>query len=259
MKDYTTPAYYTYNDYLAIQNAIDEAVECGCMKVVIPRGIWTLTQSIKVCTGLHLILEDAKLVMAEGCEEPAIINNTASLFYHQVPYMREKFIAISGRGESSIEGANAIALHSVREFTIENLTFKTTGTAIKLHYATFGRLRGLRFDGCESGILYGSGTRDVVTHDVDGRVDGNFAAFNHCDFGRGIVYYHGVQTCGLIIRDAKVECGGVFAKVESDTAYNISLTDVETSGTLAANDSKHPITVCRAKCGAVGCGVYVCK
>ena len=105
------PALYGETDAQTIQNAIDEAVGCGCRKVVIPRynrrcdrNEWRIEKAIRLPSEFTLILDNCYMVQETGVFTHMFMNENAWQPEKRTLEHEQHHITIRGEGHVILSG-----------------------------------------------------------------------------------------------------------------------------------------------------------
>lgn len=204
----TYPMFYTPNDDAfigtddreSIQNAVDAAVRDGTGKVVIPAfnrrtGCtgWTVSHAVLLPSSIHVVLDNCTITQTDGVYDNVFRN--ASLYtpggctlegeQHDIRITGEGNAVIDGGPVTGLDGRvlpgnpavivrNQIVLHNVRDFSVENITFRNPKAwALNFIFCRRGRIAGLTLD-CrddlmnQDGIDLRAGCRDIVIENIRG-------------------------------------------------------------------------------------------
>ena len=176
LRTYFDPNDFEENsDSKCIQAAINEAVKCGCRRVVIPSYnrrsasyLWEIDESILLPSHITVELQDAHLRMADGVFCQMFRNSNALEEIGMTPEGLQEDIVIQGVGRSILDGGVhnglrektslkdglphifnnlTIYLHNVKNFKISGLTVRDQRWwGITFAWAWQGVVKDIRFE-----------------------------------------------------------------------------------------------------------------
>lgn len=232
--------YYTPNDFpaaddsAAIQQAVDAAAAQGLNRVVIPRrnertgsDLWIIPRAIRLPDRMEIVLDNCTLRQADGVFEQVFRNAN-----FDEDRTEQRDIRIRGVGHAVIDGGtpngltektsekdgyphimanNAIFLHNVRNFSLENFTVANPRWwAVHLVFARNGHIADLTLDARanipnQDGIDLRVGCRDIMIERIFGQSGDDLIALS------GFMGYEQklglcvpglpADICNVIIRD----------------------------------------------------------
>ena len=149
-------------DRTAIQNALDEAARLNRGTVIL-EGDFSVNGTLYISDNTHLIIKNGTLSALD--KSILLLTNSNCL----LPRTRTMLGKQEGIGISGDNGCinGKIELFNVRDFSIRDLTFKSTETAILLAYASCGHLNNLCFNGVDNCIIAAIGTRNCTFTDIN--------------------------------------------------------------------------------------------
>ncbi len=171
MKPHSNPNdFVAETDSRAIQMAINDAIQSGSGKVIIPRlnqhsgkPVWEITEPIFLPSNIHVVLDNCHLRLADGVFCNIFCNSNA----YVDPASEQENIAITGRGTAILDGGNhngltektsgkdgmphiiyntALLFCNVKHFTIENLhVHNQRWWGMTFLYSSIGRISNITF------------------------------------------------------------------------------------------------------------------
>ena len=228
------------NDAVSIQKAIDAAAENGVNKVVIPRynkrtdgTVWVVSKTLRIPANMMLVLDNCRLELAEGFAGPMFVNSHFDCEEGKLIAGEQINIRIVGKGEVVLAGkGRAIALHNVRNFTVEGI--RSEG-CIALMYASYGKVCNIDFaEAIRNGVVLRCGCHDVTVENITGVVADNIVSvIAQADPGLEVAaHVMGLvkDVRNIIIKNIKATCCGSLVKLFNQDGlllYNILIESVE--------------------------------
>ena len=173
----------------AIQDAIARAKASGVDKVVIPEGVWQVSEPILIPSFIHIVLDGAT-VEARGV---AFRNENLYTTFGCMKEGRQSNIVISGMNSAKIKGG--IVIHNAHKVRIDNLSFE--GDGVTLSFCHDVRVNGITAEGTALHLM--NGCHQMIVKDLSGvtglqaisrraavgdfmswNYDYNFDVFEHC-------------------------------------------------------------------------------
>ena len=199
-------------DSESINNALKFAAERGVGKVVIPKinertglPLWEIDQAILLPSNIQVVLDNCLLRQAEGCMDNVFRNANMYSDGSATRAGEQQNICITGVGCALIDGGvhngltertsqkdgrphisfnNAILLHNVDGFAIENITIRNPRWwAINLIFATNGRVKDITIDAKDDvpnqdGIDLRTGCHNITVENVYGQAGDDLVALS---------------------------------------------------------------------------------
>ena len=240
-------------DAASIQNAIDAAAEAGINKVVIPSynkradsRSWILDATVRIPGDMMLVLDNCCVEPAAGFEGPMFANSLFACEEGKLIAGEQINIRIIGKGNAVLAGkGRAIALHNVRNFTVEGI--RSEG-CITLMYAAYGKVSNIDFaEAVRNGVVLRCGCHDVTVENITGTVADNVVSIiaqadpelEVAAHVMGLV----VDVRNIIIKNIKATCCGSLVKLFNQDGlllYNVLVESIE--DTSADYSEKHPFS-----------------
>lgn len=227
MTEYILANKNTDNDRQAVQDAIETAYSTGIGTVLVPSGEWKLDGALFVPEYTRIILDGARLVLDEGCdEENAIRNSNAKTSFGFTNGAMQRGVTISGRNGASVVAPEPVFLRNVENFTVEDLTLVSTrGFAIFAMMCIHGKIRGINFDGCAKGVGVGATSRDCFFYGISGSVQDIAFDFDNALHRDMSFTAKGYDIINHIVKDVNVTSDNGFARIDGEGKINPVLSD----------------------------------
>ena len=259
------------NDFVAesdsrtIQMAVDDAIQSGSGKVVIPRlnqrngkPFWEITEPILLPSNIHIVLDNCHLRLADGvfcnifCNSNAYVN----------PSLEQENIVITGLGTAILDGGThngltektsgkggmpqiihntTLLFRNVRHFTIENLrVVNQRWWGMTFFYTSIGRISNITFSAQnnapnQDGIDLRVGCSQITIENIDGQTGDDTVALTALSGGLETSFMvHGKDTDihDITIRNIKSQITGGHNIVrllnqDGNKIYNIIIDTVQ--------------------------------
>ena len=222
-------------DSQSIQNAVNLAHESGINRVVIPRKnartnglFWEIDETILLPSNITVILEDARLVMADDVMCNFFRNENAYTEKALSQPGRQHNITICGVGSAVLDGGNANGLDettslkngyphvsfntpifflNVTQFAVENISIiHHRYWGMRFEFCTKGKISNIYFD-CvcdrrnQDGINLRNGCSDIIIENIHGQTGDDMIALSAIDIPRDGVHNFIVQGRDWDIHD----------------------------------------------------------
>ena len=245
-KLYISPLDFEGNDSSRIQAAVMEAVRSDIRVVVIPKKDtpWALEKAIDLPGDVTVILDGATVESAGIAFQNSNAHDPATKALGGEQYE----IYIVGCNGATLKGAEKpqIYLSNVKGYRIAGLTFQG-GMGLKLHYARYGKVQQLRFNGSTYGVSLSEGCNNNIIEDIEAETCYEAVTFRGEDtpmFGRGkemaetivsrilakteraavSIFPGPCETYNLIVKDITASATGVLLGSKEDTQSIIDIT-----------------------------------
>ena len=158
-KLYFSPTEFAGTHTEAFQAAVDAAMASD-VRVVAVGGNWHLTESVKLPTGITVILDGAVV----ECD---------SVAFETVPAPRtlageQKKIFLLGRHGAKLRGLSQepqVKFSNCRDCRIANLSFEG-GNGLELDYFQYSKLQQLRFTDTHHAVVFGEGCNNIIMENI---------------------------------------------------------------------------------------------
>ena len=246
------------DDAVSIQNAIDAAADAGVNKVIIPRynqrsdsNIWTICATIRIPSGMTLILDNCHLQLAPDFQGPMITNSLAYTEEGKLIAGTQTNIQILGKGMAVIDGGlhenpagqnePLLYFHNVREFCVEGFRIvEPRGCGLCFLYCSYGKVACIDFDAKgdipnRDGIVLRRGCYNITVEDITGYTADRVIALVALAGEQVDVPYsvmgHSIDVRNIIIKNIKATSCGRSSIIElfnqdGSVLYNILIENV---------------------------------
>lgn len=191
-------------DFDAIQSAIDKAHCTNEYHIVVDGGEWYGAEPLRLYDNIHIHLKGARLVASPDCAAVFTTHND-TLPRSRALYGRQKGFGVTGSQDAVISGNVGVFINNGGDFVIDGIGFENCQRAVELAYCNHFRICNLKFDGCDTGVFIGAGSRNGFLFDFCGECR-KYAVELSSEQREKIVNYNGRQTENFVIRDIEVQC-----------------------------------------------------
>ena len=147
-------------DRTAIQDALNEAARLGRGTVIL-EGDFSVNGTLHISDNTHLIIKNGTLYSTDS--SLLLTNSNCLLPRTRTLFGTQEGITVSGEN-GCVSGK--IEFFNVRDFSINDLSFKNCESSITLAYATCGHLKNLIFCSVNKCITAAIGTRNCTFTDI---------------------------------------------------------------------------------------------